>query len=486
MSHVQELLSKERCFLEAPAGCGKTYTIAELVSQQDGVQLVLTHTHAGVRSLLQKLNSRGVPRSKYRLDTIAGWSLRLAKYYPKNTSFFKTYPDENADYGVIYQGVTELVQRSFMKNVIDMSYDGAIVDEYQDCTILQHNLVLMLAEIIPCRILGDPLQGIFGFGGGNTLIDWETHIRPVFREISVIHTPHRWKDKKPRLGEWLLGIRDDIKGGNPIDLKNSPVDFVQQIPSADYSRYVNQVSRVCRGMASRWKNDTVVVVHPLNERPDLSHDWASKLGGLYQSIEDSDAKELQKWAYEFDTAIGNERAVLLIKFASDCSTEISTKLGTLRKRFENDQQPNVSGLRKRKDLAELLLQISKSDGFSLFPKALEFIMSSVPGSIMYRKDLWYSMIDTLSLLDSTKCLTLKETAWKARQRRKRIGRRDFQRTVSRTLLIKGLEFDHSILLDADKFDSKNLYVALTRASTSVTVISPDPILKPRQNDKSAV
>ncbi len=48
MSTTQALLSKERCVLEAPAGCGKTHTIAEAVSQLEGVQLVLTHTHAGV------------------------------------------------------------------------------------------------------------------------------------------------------------------------------------------------------------------------------------------------------------------------------------------------------------------------------------------------------------------------------------------------------------------------------------------------------
>ena len=484
MTSAQALLSKDQCFLEAPAGCGKTYTIAELVSQQDGVQLVLTHTHAGVRSLSQKLNSLGVPRNKYRLDTIAGWSLRLANFYPKNANFFKQYPDENADYAVIYQGVTELLKRSFMQYVIGLSYDGAIVDEYQDCTILQHNLVLMLAEIIPCRILGDPLQGIFGFGGGNTLIDWDTHVRPNFHEVPFSRFPYRWHEKNPQLGSWLLDIRDDIKEGNAIDFYGPIIRHVPLDAHTPYPKYVKHVTKTCRDIAN--ESGTVVAIHPRNERPKSCHDLASKLGGRYQSIEESDAKEVQKWAHRFDVAKGNERAVLLIKFASDCSTEISTKLGTLRKRFENDQQPNVSGLRKRKDLAELLLQISKSDGFSLFPKALEFIMSSVPGSIMYRKDLWYSMLDTLSLLDSTKCLTLKETAWKARQRRKHIGRRDFQRTVSRTLLIKGLEFDHSILLDADKFDSKNLYVALTRASTSVTVISPDPILKPRQNDKSAV
>lgn len=39
-----------------------------------------------------------------------------------------------------------------------------------------------------------------------------------------------------------------------------------------------------------------------------------------------------------------------------------------------------------------------------------------------------------------------------------------------------LEFDHAIILDADSFDRKNLYVALTRASKTVTIISNSSVL----------
>ncbi len=401
----------------------------------------------------------------------------MANFYPNNTSYFKTYPDTNPDYDLIYRGVTELLSRPFMKDIIRISYDGVIVDEYQDCTLLQHRLVLMLAEIIPCRILGDPLQGIFTFGDKTLLLDWDVHVRLSFCPLPPLQFPHRWKKKNERLGEWLLHVREQLSSGVAIDLRDGPVDWVKQVPITKDGKQIKQVVGTCMSVANR--SGTVVAIHPLNERPKSCHDLASKLSGRYQSIEESDAKELQKWAHKFDVAEGNERAVQLIKFASDCSTKISTKLGTLRKRFENDQEPNVSGLRKRKELALLLFEISKTNGFSKFWKALEVIKCSVPESIMYRRDLWYSMMDTLHLFDDNAGLTLKQTAWNARQRRKHIGRRDYDRIVSRTLLIKGLEYDHSILLEADKFDRNNLYVALTRASKSVTVISPEPILRPR-------
>jgi hypothetical protein len=51
-----------------------------------------------------------------------------------------------------------------------------------------------------------------------------------------------------------------------------------------------------------------------------------------------------------------------------------------------------------------------------------------------------------------------DVAWEVRDRARRDGRRIERRIVSRTLLIKGLEFDQAIVLNADELDAKNLYV----------------------------
>ena len=60
------VLSKPYIMIEAPAGFGKTHTICECIELQpdDQTQLILTHTHAGIASLQQKLESRGVPHHK--------------------------------------------------------------------------------------------------------------------------------------------------------------------------------------------------------------------------------------------------------------------------------------------------------------------------------------------------------------------------------------------------------------------------------------
>ena len=52
-------------------------------------------------------------------------------------------------------------------------------------------------------------------------------------------------------------------------------------------------------------------------------------------------------------------------------------------------------------------------------------------------------------------------------------------TVSRTLLMEGLQFDHAIVLDAGALDTNNLYVALTRASRTLHVLADKSVLSPR-------
>ena len=58
---ARTLADAVRGFVVAPAGCGKTFLLAEAVSISDGRQLILTHTHAGVRAIRGHLERRAVP-----------------------------------------------------------------------------------------------------------------------------------------------------------------------------------------------------------------------------------------------------------------------------------------------------------------------------------------------------------------------------------------------------------------------------------------
>lgn len=79
-------------YVIAPAGYGKTHLIAMAVKVASKRQLILTHTFAGVNSIKTKMTALGVPSSKYQIDTIASWSLRLCLAYPKTSGWKVEHP----------------------------------------------------------------------------------------------------------------------------------------------------------------------------------------------------------------------------------------------------------------------------------------------------------------------------------------------------------------------------------------------------------
>lgn len=71
-----KFVSNDKSLLVAPAGYGKTHTIAEClkVTQNIGRQLILTHTHAGVSSIKEKIKKEGIPNSSFEIETISSFA----------------------------------------------------------------------------------------------------------------------------------------------------------------------------------------------------------------------------------------------------------------------------------------------------------------------------------------------------------------------------------------------------------------------------
>ena len=73
-----------------------------------------------------------------------------------------------------------------------------------------------------------------------------------------------------------------------------------------------------------------------------------------------------------------------------------------------------------------------------------------------------------------------------RDRLRHAGRPPLLRVVSRTVLIKGLEYDHVIISNLDRIsDHCNLYVALTRARKTVTIIGRTPTITLTETKRSS-
>jgi DNA helicase-2/ATP-dependent DNA helicase PcrA len=474
MTDAAMLLSANRAFVIAPAGCGKTELIAQSVHHDLGHRsLVLTHTYAGVDSLRKRLKAIGAKPSSYEVDTIAGWSLRLALSFP-STSGITTERPVNEQWNDVYRAASRILLIRAIKAVVRASFDSVYVDEYQDCSPLQHDIVLNLAEIIPTRILGDPLQGIFDFGGSD-IVDWQIHVRPHFDELPTLHEPHRWAEKNPTLGGWLLTVRDLLEAGRPVDLRAAPNGSIRfiQVPT-DRNRHGNIQRETC--MSARCRNgETLVAIHSWEPQ---CHKLARQSGGKFRSPETIECDDLFKAAKSFDDVCDKRvLAGAAFEFACLCLTKVKTDLEGFVKRLLHGRGFRGSRRYLRQEQIDALAKIVDDGSLSSVKSAL-IALARTPGAVKARYELFQEMLNALNEHETGCHLSLTEAAIRIRERTRRTGRAPGRYVVSRTLLITGLEFDHAVVLDASALDRKNLYVALTRGSRSLTVLATSPVLTP--------
>ncbi len=455
------LSRSHRAVLIASAGCGKTEVIARAVCLHDGHrQLVLTHTHAGVRALRDRFRRLNVPSRHFHIDTIAGWALSYAHSYPALSGLAVTEPTEDDEWRQVYEAATQLLGQPAIRRVVKVSYDGVYVDEYQDCTLPQHNLVMRLANILPCRILGDPLQGIFDFN--EPVVDWPNDVLPYFEQLPELTTPWRWQNVNPVLGGWLVGVRSALLTGQPIDLTGGPLTW---LPLSLQNQ--RKACFTCAG-----QDGSVVAVH---KTPQQAHHIARFLRGTFTSMDEVYCKELFTWADRLDHSAGPQLAINLIDFASKCMTKVSSELGLIKTKLRN-HTTNWERLRKHVRVARLLRQVAESGDLTTMLLAMDEI-ERLEGRVLHRRELWREMAKSIHERQHGKHLSILQTAWHVRSKTSIVGRRLERRTVSRTLLIKGLEFDRAIVLDADTLNAKELYVALTRGARSLTVLSTHPTVR---------
>ncbi|MGC4900513.1 hypothetical protein ACLQ2Y_14385 [Micromonospora echinospora] len=104
-------------------------------------------------------------------------------------------------------------------------------------------------------------------------------------------------------------------------------------------------------------------------------------------------------------------------------------------------------------------------------------LDSVPTTKIFRHDAWYTILNALRIATSG-TTDVAAAVTQLRNRARVTGRRTTQHVISRPVLIKGLEYDHAIILDADAHHPTSLYVAMTRARRSLTIVSREPVLRP--------
>lgn len=452
-------------YVLAPAGYGKTHLIALAVKASIGRQLILTHTFAGVNSIKAKMTNLGVRSSQYQVDTIASWALRLCLAYPK-TSGWKIENPTSKQWNKLYECCSGLLAKGFIRQAVSSGYVGVYVDEYQDCSDLQHALVCTLADFLPSRILGDPMQAIFDFDEGKP-VDWDVSVYPKFDCLGKLETPWRWvKAKNPALGAWLKEARRKIELGQQIDLLGERPPSVVRIHTAPEYLETKQYSSLC-GLLNH--TESVIALHGGDQQSkNKTHRLARTMAGRFSSIEEVEGKDLHSFLKKLGAAKTVQLGFLLaIEFAKKCFTGVAEALTAGTKRGE------VANLRKGTKYP-LVLQAANdylNNPTSTHLKAFFLTLKSNPETSAYRRDLLYRFLCVLNMHVDSEGETLVEAGVRYQREMRHTGRPiSHQKLIGTTLLVKGLEYDHAVILNADALDAKDLYVAMTRGSKSLTII----------------
>ncbi|GLZ78057.1 hypothetical protein Afil01_28640 [Actinorhabdospora filicis] len=453
------------CSIELPAGTGKTELVAALVSaaQERGERvLILTHTNAGVDALRRRLRRFGVSRETSRVDTLAGWSFKLALSYPELSDLQVGHLPDWKDSNLYYIAAARAVRSSAIQHMLQESYSFVVIDEYQDCVVQQHALVVQIADVLPICVLGDRLQNIFSFGD-NVTIRWSEHVVPRWQEFSTPNFPWRWHGHNIELGMWLIEIRSNLLNGEAIDLQNAPLVWVSDV----HGGAVN----ACHSRAKS-PGSTVAI----GTFPSDCTQIASKLNGSYGMMEELQGKVMEKFAVIVDQGSTKNLAFETLEFAKRCSVGIPALLDSAIANKLKTGKP-VSHLKRRgaepqlAALDHLLSHTSPQDVYDAL-----ILLRDLKGVRTYRREAWRDMLRALRLASSDSGLTVRDAVVSIRYQTRSAGRPQEQRLVSRPLLVKGLEYDHAIVLNAADHDARSLYVALTRGRETLTVVSKDRYL----------
>ena len=463
-------------YVVAPAGFGKTYLIAEATCRSIGRQLILTHTYAGVNALRRKMRELRVTDKLFHIDTIASWALRLSLSYAGTSEWNVECPSDNEQWNALYESCARLLDTAFIRRIVLASYAGIYVDEYQDCSVAQHNVILKLARDLPCRILGDPLQGIFDFKGQQS-VQWARDIEGSFQLLGKLKVPHRWiRAGAPELGRWLSTVRQHLEQGEPIDLTyNRPAEVKFKWVQNPTELFQSQ-GNACRYFDCG-RSQTVIAIHKgSQEYKAKCHVLSRNLSGRYSSIEEVEGRDLFSFLRKIDVARTNaDRLKEVIAFAGKCMTEVDANLPAATLRGEpvairaNTRNPEIA------QRGNEYLSAPGSAAMFAFLSSLR----KTPSVQLVRADLFNRALGVLRKHILHPELSQAEAAEKYhaefRYKGRPVGRRWL---IGTTLLIKGLEYDHAIVLDAPSLSRKELYVALTRGARTLTIISTSRVLNP--------
>lgn len=463
-TELDKIMGMPSLAIIAPAGHGKTEMIADIIQYSNGKQLILTHTNAGVDAINERLQKRKISKEKYTVTTIAAFCIKWCISYNITSDFDKELSPLNGGieaktyYEQLYYGAKKIFETLWSGSVLKSTYVGVIVDEYQDCIQVQHEIVLAMNKHLPVKVLGDPMQGIFSFAGN--LVNWRNLEFPV---VDIVTKPWRWNKSNPELGEYLMTVRKSLLPvltnqhcSIEIDTRNSYVQVLAPNSFTGYS-HLKEISKFSSVLyIAKW--------------PKQQLNFCTRMSGIFQYDEKQDCDELFKYAKLLDTNYDVDLILTVIDFASECLTSVNKELSSYIKKIKTNNF-DFSRIKKHPDFRKTLEEVVPFVSKEAVLKILIWF-STNPVFKKYRAELFAKMIRSIKYAIENN-LTIFDASTHIRKdlelQKRYTG---FKFLSSRTLLSKGLEFDCVIIDMTIPLSAKDFYVAMTRAMKQIYIISP--------------
>jgi hypothetical protein len=447
----------------APAGCGKTQAIVTLVETPVvKPPLILTHTNAGVAALQDRLRRAGITASAYRLSTIDAWSQHVVYSFPKRAGY-DLDPLAPIDYGRIREAVLCVACSGALEKPLKATYSGVLVDEYQDCDFQQHALIWELSRHLPTRVFGDPMQAIFDFDG--PIVPW-SDVERAFPPLDRLSTPWRWNCVGcEQLGDWLYTARESLERGEALDLSSAPPEHVRWVPRNRRNPMASDTAAL-RSLTLLPNERLLIIGH--TSTAAVRHDFARRTGGV-SIVERADLPDLVNVAVKLAASAPGKCLDIGLSFTEMVMTK--TELPQMRQRLSMLRSGRGRKAAEPHEQAALDFLAHPS------PQRLRLTllaMADKKGARIFRRELFNAMLETLSAARDFSELHRRAVA--VRDQRRFGARRLPRRALGTTVLLKGLEADHALILDADQLDARHLYVAITRGARSLTVTSSNPVI----------
>ena len=317
------------------------------------------------------------------------------------------------------------------------------------------------------------IQMVFGFRD-DPCVTWET-IRTDFDVLaSSLREPWRWRRPgcNAELGDWLVEVRRQLEANGRLEVANeAPITWVPHPNAGD----ITQVwAAACAKAGARDETVVAILKWATKCKP-----LAQRLGGRWPVVERFDDPDLVRLGGRLANADGPTVAEALVEFVAERMTGVGTELRPMIESIKAGR--GTSRFSKNRGHADRLDALAKQPTPANALEWLECVLAHRADWWLYRRECVFQLRAALRECGGPSFTSLPDAVAAARTRARHRGRQTHRRTIGTPLLVKGLEFDHAVLLwEPDHLSVEGLYVALTRASKSLTIVSRSRTLIPER------